>query len=180
MDTGQRARLIRQYRESLKAGSQVVWNRVKMFCLFTYCRQQSATFSSHFHTTWGPPFRDSLYLNSLTRLDTDSTEIYRARLKGGPQVWWFCYSSFLLLLPGFACSIHATWGPSFSHTYCFQNGRNCLKRYSRNIDDKLLCVPLEVRRRDRRRCVWCCDPWWLFLGPPAPGLLYPPGCYWFC
>ena len=29
--------------------------------LFTYCRQQSATFSSHFHTTWGHPFRDSLY-----------------------------------------------------------------------------------------------------------------------
>ena len=33
---------------------------------------------------------------------------YRARLKGGPQVWRiFCCC-------GFAGSIHATWGPLFS------------------------------------------------------------------
>ena len=31
---------------------------------------------------------------------------YRARPKGGPQVW--------RILPGFACRIHATWVPSFS------------------------------------------------------------------
>ena len=33
--------------------------------LSIYCRQASATFSSHFHTTWGPPFRDSLYVSPL-------------------------------------------------------------------------------------------------------------------
>ena len=33
--------------------------------MFVYCGQESATFSSHFHTTWGPPFRDSLYMYCL-------------------------------------------------------------------------------------------------------------------
>ena len=37
---------------------QVVWNGVKSSILFIYCR--STTFSSHLHTTWGPPLRDSL------------------------------------------------------------------------------------------------------------------------
>ena len=40
--------------------------------------------------------------------------VYRARLKDGPQIGEFCYCSCLPLLPGFACSIHATWGPPFS------------------------------------------------------------------
>ena len=41
-------------------------------------------------------------------------EKYRARLKAGPMLGEFCYCSCLLLPPGFACSIHATWGPPFS------------------------------------------------------------------
>ena len=48
------------YREPLRDASQVVWNWVKKLRFFTYCRQESATFSSHFHATWGPSFRDSL------------------------------------------------------------------------------------------------------------------------
>ena len=39
--------------------------------MFTYCRQESATFSSHFHTTWGPPFRDSLYFYFTNDNDHD-------------------------------------------------------------------------------------------------------------
>ena len=35
--------------------------------------------------------------------------LYRARLKGE-----FCFCPCLPLLPGFACSIHSTWGPPFS------------------------------------------------------------------
>ena len=33
----------------------------KIFVLFIYCRQENATYSPYFHTTWDPPFRDSLY-----------------------------------------------------------------------------------------------------------------------
>ena len=36
---------------------------------------------------------------------------YWDRLKGWPQVWWIWL--LLLVLPGFACSIHTTWGPPF-------------------------------------------------------------------
>ena len=41
--------------------------------------------------------------------------LYRARLNGSPQLWWILLLLLLPPLPGFACSIHATWGPSFSH-----------------------------------------------------------------
>ena len=33
--------------------------------MFAYCRQESAIFSSHFHTTWGPSFRDSRYRENV-------------------------------------------------------------------------------------------------------------------
>ena len=35
-------------------------------------------------------------------------------LKALPRFGEFCYYSCLLLLPGFASSIHATWGPPYS------------------------------------------------------------------
>ena len=39
---------------------------------------------------------------------------YSARLKGGPRFGEFYCCSCLPLLPGFACIIHATWGPTLS------------------------------------------------------------------
>ena len=56
-----------------------------------------------------------------------SQTIYRARLKGGPHVWWILFLFFLLLLPELACSIHATWGPQAP--YCllqtYERGHPC-------------------------------------------------------
>ena len=40
----------------------------------------------------------------------------------------FCYCSCLLLLPSFACSIHATWEPPFSRVlYCKEVGKEGAK-----------------------------------------------------
>ena len=44
-------------------GPQDLWNSV-VCVLFTYCRQANTLFSLHFHTTWGQPFRPSLYYES--------------------------------------------------------------------------------------------------------------------
>ena len=52
---------LHKYKNLQKGGIQVAWDWVKNGVLFTFCRQENATFSPHFHTTWGPPFRDSLY-----------------------------------------------------------------------------------------------------------------------
>ena len=50
-----------------------------------------------------------LRLRLLLCYKCDYTIIYRARLKGSSQVWWFFYCSCLPLQPGLACSIHATF-----------------------------------------------------------------------
>ena len=52
--------IVVHYREPLKGSSQVLWNWVKNCVLFTYCKQEKAIFSPHFHTTWKGPFSASL------------------------------------------------------------------------------------------------------------------------
>ena len=37
------------------------------FCLLTYCRQENAIFSTHFHTTWEGPFSAALYMSAQQR-----------------------------------------------------------------------------------------------------------------
>ena len=62
--------------------------------LFTYCRQESATFSPHFHTTWGPPFRDSLYFplvwKGFSCYSRPHSSVGNLRLlcEGGIEITW--------------------------------------------------------------------------------------------
>ena len=60
----------------------------KSCVLFTFCRHGNATFSSRFHTTWGPPFRDSLYNTKC--IITESLSTWQ-------RIWWNLKSMITIL-----------------------------------------------------------------------------------
>ena len=97
------------YRAQLKGGSQVVW-----LLQAKSGRKVVSKGSIKIHATWGQSFSQALYFFPVKH-----TQIYRARLEDFPRFGEFCYGFCLPLLPGLACSIHATWGQPFSKALYF-------------------------------------------------------------
>ena len=102
---------------------------------------------------------DELYLKILVipklwsmywNYKLNNTVLYRARLKGGPQVCCCC----LPLLPGLAWRIHATWGPPFTTPVVLE----CV------IQSDIDCMEADIIRPSRARFKSLCKPppslWW--------------------
>ena len=85
---------------------------MKSCVLFTYCGQENATFRSHFHTTWGTPFRDSLYTVTFNQMCLLRCIDFGFSLASNASVQKFIGSS---------C-------PNSGSTCCISTGTKCLNR----------------------------------------------------